>query len=495
MHKYRILFICLSMITAAACGESSSSKECSNNSECSDPTPICSTETGKCEAAPQDETKCHSNNDCTNDDKPVCDTQSGQCIAKQTSDSKCQSDSDCQSPTPVCRTETGKCEAECMSDDDCSADAPKCSQDTGKCEKCSQDDDCPDSAPVCTDTGKCIKCSSNDDCKNSNAKLCSITSGKCVECLINNDCSDEKPRCIAETSTCETASYGKNECQTDEDCTDSFYSVCNTEIHECTSPCEANKDCRICREEIEKCVETDIPICNKTTHFCETYSDCSVNSSNPCYTKCTDEKDEYYAWINGNLVNKKCKDNSCSVSQTKIGIEPDTCEPYSTPPKSCNPETSATLCSPDGKSVWACDSMTNSYYEQTCDAETEHCVQCQNLAGCIPFENCTKDSTQECNAVCNEEGDGFYIWDINYQQLMLVICPKSDCISICGTAQCKSAIKIEDNTPCAESFKYCSKDGAFAFSCENGKIVKNSCINNDCIYDSENNIITSCTIE
>lgn len=226
----------------------------------------------------------------------------------------------------------------------------------------------------------------------------------------------------------------------------------------------------------------------------EEYSDCTINSSEPCYTVCSEGNDGYFAWLNGTLVNRKCKDNSCTVSGKKVGVEPDTCEQYSVPPESCNPETSATLCAPDGGSVWKCDSDSFEYYADSCGTG-DHCVQCQNRAGCIPVENCTGNSTKNCNSVCNAEGDGYYIWDWNTETLMLLICPQKDCIHICGTAECQSGTGYIAGDTCESSFKYCTSDGAFAFTCKDGHISQKKCKNSDCVYDPVSGEITSCTAE
>ena len=316
-----------------------------------------------------------------------------------------------------------------------------------------------------------------------------------MACLRNNDCNDkEKTRCIPETGKCDIPAYGQKTCKNDDDCTDSYYSKCNTAIKECTSPCTTSKDCQICQED-EKCIETDVPLCNKTTHLCESYSDCTINSSEPCYTTCSAEKDEYFAWLNGNLKNVKCKDKSCIIKEKKIGTEPDTCVIYSTPPESCNPETSAMLCSPSGTSIWNCDSQDHQYIEESCDAATEQCVQCQNRAACIPVENCTKDSKKACHSVCNEEGDGYYLWDVNVEIVKLHICPNNDCIHVCGMAECKSGTGYHVGDACDSSLKYCTVNGAFAFTCESDHVVQKTCKNNDCIYDADKKEITSCTVE
>ena len=226
----------------------------------------------------------------------------------------------------------------------------------------------------------------------------------------------------------------------------------------------------------------------------EEYSDCTINSSEPCYTVCSEGNDGYFAWLNGTLVNKKCKDNSCSVSGKEVGVEPDTCEQYSVPPESCDPETSATLCAPDGGSVWKCDSDSFEYYADSCETG-DHCVQCQNRAGCLPVENCTGNSTKNCNSVCNAEGDGYYIWDWNTETLMLLICPQKDCIHTCGTAECQSGTGYIAGDTCESSFKYCTSDGAFAFTCKDGHISQKKCKNSDCVYDPVSGEITSCTAE
>lgn len=224
------------------------------------------------------------------------------------------------------------------------------------------------------------------------------------------------------------------------------------------------------------------------------YSDCTISSTEPCYTVCSEEKDEYLVWLNGTLVNKKCKENSCLVSGKKIGVEPETCEQYTTPPESCNPETSAMLCSPDGQSVWNCDSITHAYYDEPCGAEA-HCVQCQNRASCTPLENCIEDSAKNCNSVCNTEGDGYYMWDVNTEVLIFHACPQNDCIHLCGTAECKSGTGYSAGDFCEGSFGYCTKNGAFAFTCKDGHVEQKICKNNDCVYNAESNEITSCTAE
>ncbi|MBR4986605.1 MAG: hypothetical protein IKY83_12810 [Proteobacteria bacterium] len=458
MRHIRIYLISLCLMMVTACDDSDPSKGCKKNSDCSDAEQVCNTHTGKCEAQTSQENKCHSDVDCqSSSETPICNTVTGKCEAQTSQENKCQSDVDCQSTseTPICNKVTGKCEAQtsqenkCHTDGDCPTDSPKCNEDTGKC----------------------------------------------VACLLNNDCTnDENPRCIHETGKCEVLTYGKKTCQTDADCTDSFYSKCNTDIKECTSPCLTDQNCRICAEN-EKCLESDVPVCNKMKHLCEAYADCTIESSNPCYTKCSDDNAEYFAWLNGNLINIKCKDNSCAVSEKKIGVEPDSCEIYSTPPESCQPETSAMLCSPNGKSIWSCDSTEHIYIENQCDAETEHCVQCQNRAGCMPIESCTIDSTKNCNSVCNAEGDGYYLWDFNAEVVYFHACPQNDCIHICGTAECKTGAGFHIGESCEDTLKYCTAKGDFAFTCSDGKVVQKACANSDCVYDSGSNEITSCTAE
>ena len=451
----RLYFISLCVIIFTACGSSSAPKICTQNSECPETAPVCNIETGKCEAATTDDNPDAvpgADEDEKNDSgETVTDTDSGDTDSADTDPSE-NPDNDDSDTTP---------------------------------EQNDEDADDADTVPDNGDSAEDADHQNNDDDDNSMS----------AECHSNNDCTEEKPRCISETGKCETAAYGKKACQTDADCTDFFYSKCNTEIHECTSPCGTSNDCRICKEG-EQCVDSDVPVCNKTKHLCEAYSDCSVNSAEPCYTTCSGDNDEYFAWLNGELVNKKCKDNTCAVSGKKIGVEPDTCERYTTPPESCNPETSTMLCSPDGQSVWSCDSTDYVYYDYSCDAETEHCVQCQNKAGCISVENCTKDSTKACNSVCNAEGDGYYLWDNNIGVINLHICPKNDCIHVCGTAECKLGTGYHSGDTCEESsFKYCTADGAFAFTCQDGHINQKICKNNDCVYDANSNEIISCTSE
>ena len=221
--------------------------------------------------------------------------------------------------------------------------------------------------------------------------------------------------------------------------------------------------------------------------------DCGIYSSNPCYTACSEEKDAFFAWLNGTLVYQKCRDRSCVVSAQTLGAVPDACDPYDVPPESCDPQTSASLCSPDGREVWTCSD--DRYIREPCDPETERCVQCQNLAGCLPNENCTEDSTRACNAVCNEEGDGFYLWDANAERVLLHVCPQGDCIHRCGMAECRSGTGYHAGETCDASFKYCTRDGAMAFTCEAGLVVQTACANGDCRYDAAQNEITSCTAE
>ena len=480
MLNMRLMIISLCMILIAACDDSSSSQSCINNTDCPEASPVCNTQTGKCQSKMQDENKCQNETDCQTTGG-TCNTSTGKCESSLPDGSKCGSNDDCKNMigTPVCNTSTGKC-VECLLDDDCTdTEKLKCVPETGKCEAKTPDGNA---------------CKTSTDCLGTDDSVCNENTGKCVECLRNNDCTNtEKPRCIPETSKCEIATYGKISCQSDADCTDAFHSKCDTDFHECTSPCLSSKDCRICKGD-EMCLDSDVPVCNTMKHLCEAYSDCTIHSLEPCYSHCSDDNSEFWGWLNGNLKNLKCRDNSCVVNGRLIGVEPETCEQYSTLPDSCNPESSAMLCSPNGGSIWACDDSSHNYSENVCDPGA-HCVQCQKRAGCVPNENCTRTSTQECNSVCNAEGDGSYLWDVNADAVQYHICPQSDCIHVCGTAQCKLGTGYNVGEHCEGAFKYCSLNGAFAFACEGDQIVQKVCKDNDCIYDSDNNEITSCTVE
>ena len=388
---------------------------------------------------------------------------------------------------------------------------------SGSSEGCTKNSECPENAPLCNlETGKCEAYTTEitDDANDNDDKTDSdstVTDENTSDIEANDtEPADTEPTDVADdlcsevgttrigSEPCGSTGQGKlyQECGEDRiwHYTDKCSDNSDEEEKPDTDPSEPTTDDDIECQNSSDC-SAAFPVCNKETHLCEEYSNCTIQSSDPCYTVCSEGNDEYLAWLNGTLVNKKCRNNTCTMSGKKVGVEPDTCEQYTTPPESCNPETSATLCSPNGGSVWKCDSDSFEYYADSCEAG-DHCVQCQNRAGCIPNENCTKDSAMSCNSVCNAEGDGFYIWDDNSEALKFHICTKNDCIHICGTAQCKLGTGYSTGDTCEEnSFKYCTTDGAFAFTCKEGHIVQKTCKNNDCIYDAEKNEITSCTAE
>lgn len=222
---------------AGGCDASLGCLECSSDSQCSSPKPICVLgrceecgENADCGAAavcfPEDfkcESACAGNGDCPGD-APLCDTATGVCVG-------CLSAADCtDSEKPFCTPEHRQC-GECVSNDDCGAAKPVCDQEDNECKECLVDSHC-NAGYSCGADAKChFACDSNADCNDDSKPLCDLDSQSCVECLDDTDCPAAAPVCD-----------GKNchGCITAADCVDPLAPVCKGD--KCVQ-CEKDTDC------------------------------------------------------------------------------------------------------------------------------------------------------------------------------------------------------------------------------------------------------------
>ena len=87
-------------------------------------------------------------------------TPNGTALAALTG-SGCASNAQCSAPTAVCLTASGRCVG-CAANSDCSGTTPTCDTTSNQCKACGTDADCP--GAHCAPTGQCVACNTNADC-------------------------------------------------------------------------------------------------------------------------------------------------------------------------------------------------------------------------------------------------------------------------------------------------------------------------------------------
>lgn len=232
---------------AGGCDPTLGCIECSSDTQCGSPKPICVL--GRCEECgtsadcgaaarcyPKDfkcDAACASDGECPGD-SPHCDVPSGVCVG-------CLANADCTEPSkPICSAEHQQC-AECGNNDDCSAAKPVCDDGDGKCKECLVDSHCP-SGLSCGADAKChFACNSNADCNDGEKVLCDLASQSCVECLDGGDCPALLPVCNGKSCV---------GCVSDTDCADPLTPICKGD-----SCVECDKD--------QDCVDPTKPKCDK----------------------------------------------------------------------------------------------------------------------------------------------------------------------------------------------------------------------------------------
>ena len=221
------------------CETSGAVLQCSADTQCALPTPICDTASHVCRTCTAtDCTGATSVCDpggacraCTAADcaapTPECATtgvSAGQCV-------QCTSSLDCGTSTNhVCDVATGACVA-CVSNGDCTSHA--CDSATRTCVQCLNDSECDNPTPVCNGSGSdldsCRACASDGECaSNTNGHACA-SAGGCVKCTTTNHtaCTGSTPACDQATSTC-VACVGLPDCPLGD--------TCDTATHTCKSP-------------------------------------------------------------------------------------------------------------------------------------------------------------------------------------------------------------------------------------------------------------------
>ncbi|MEW5855569.1 MAG: DUF4215 domain-containing protein, partial [Myxococcota bacterium] len=117
----------------------------------------------------------------------------------------CADNTNCSEPTPVCDTSVSPhvC-VDCVADSDCSGDTPICELSTNTCRGCTSDAECPVSLPVCnTVAGRCGECLDNTDCSGG-TPACNPSDNLCVRCVLDSDC-PTSATCTVATNTCALA--------------------------------------------------------------------------------------------------------------------------------------------------------------------------------------------------------------------------------------------------------------------------------------------------
>jgi uncharacterized membrane protein YgcG len=217
-------------------GPASPTPQCTTDTQCSLPTPICDEASQVCRAC--------TGTDCTGA-TPVCDpggacractaadcvaptpacatmgTTAGQCV-------QCTSSPDCSASTNhVCDVQTGVCVG-CLASSDCSSHA--CDTATRTCVQCVNDSECANPTPVCNSNGSdldsCRACASDADCAtNTNGHACD-GAGSCVKCTTTNHaaCTGSTPACDDATNTC-VGCVGLPDCPLGD--------TCDTTTHTC----------------------------------------------------------------------------------------------------------------------------------------------------------------------------------------------------------------------------------------------------------------------
>jgi hypothetical protein len=158
---------------------------------------VCSPITNTCEPCTSDE-QCASGVPGIPGNVRAC--QEARCLQVE-----CLGDGDCRfdEKSELCHTETHTCTA-CTTDDDCNEIDATCVE--GRCHACAEDDDCFGLTPMCnTESGRCEACSpSNCD------MMCDTLDG-CIECGDDVDC-DTGEACHPFDHVCGQACEGIDAC-------------------------------------------------------------------------------------------------------------------------------------------------------------------------------------------------------------------------------------------------------------------------------------------
>jgi len=195
---------------------------------------------------------------------------------------ECSDNSQCSAPTPVCQTSMHPYTCvECAHNSDCVGNAagPSCHQDTHTCgqpQSCNQDSDCGDvnSGSVCDDTTKMCE----DGCRGEGGngcpggEVCSSTTaaiGTCgpggQPCTQDSDCGEANSGrvCSDTTKTCENGcrGVGGNHCPSEQVCSSATAEVGDCKPGQPCDPANHDTDCgdvnsgRVCNSTLQ------VPVC------------------------------------------------------------------------------------------------------------------------------------------------------------------------------------------------------------------------------------------
>ncbi|MGI5864470.1 MAG: lamin tail domain-containing protein [Myxococcales bacterium] len=174
--------VCNTLVAGGRCDPVSTG--CTSSAQCSSPTSVCDTSSGKCVV-------CTATEGCEEDE--VCNTSvpGGRCDPMSTG---CTSSAQCSSPTPVCDTQTQQCVV-CTPTEGCEEDEV-CNTLVagGRCDPkstgCTDSNQCSSPTPVCnTQTQQCVVCTATEGCGGSTPKCnTAVAGGQCVQCLASADC-------------------------------------------------------------------------------------------------------------------------------------------------------------------------------------------------------------------------------------------------------------------------------------------------------------------
>jgi hypothetical protein len=167
---------------------------------------------------------------------------------------QCVIDADCSQPTPVCIPNMGRC-GTCLDNTGCPSAMPACWPSDHNCHlPCNTDADCPrQGSTICdqsTGVGTCVGCrAGSTDCGPD--KTCNLTNQQCVGCMSDGDCPSERPHCDMLSGGC-VQCQSNGDCGSDTMVCDQNTSTCRPG---CTSDPMCSGNTPICNLAISKCVQ------------------------------------------------------------------------------------------------------------------------------------------------------------------------------------------------------------------------------------------------